>query len=126
MFINRFNIAIEYDWRNGSASDSRSEGSVFKSRRVKPFGSFFYGHLRILIRIFDKLVNFNLFDLKKNVSLSLPFQNIFFFLMNSTELVFTTYTIFYYIFWKSILIFKKNHEAFIPKCLQWLFNVIDR
>ena len=34
-FIQKANLSDKTTWRNGSASDSRSEGCVFKSRRVK-------------------------------------------------------------------------------------------
>nr|XP_050866219.1 serine/threonine-protein kinase S6KL isoform X2 [Vespula vulgaris] len=43
-------------WRNGSASDSRSEGCVFKSRRGQAllFLSFYLSSLHLIMRIYDK------------------------------------------------------------------------
>lgn len=41
-------IRLKLDpWRNGSASDSRSEGCVFDSRRVQVFSNFFGLNFRV-------------------------------------------------------------------------------
>ena len=48
---NKVNIFISYhirnmtSWRNGSASDSRSEGCVFESRRGQIYYRMFFSHI---------------------------------------------------------------------------------